>query len=192
LTEVDRRQRVGKRTWRFKLQYDPADIPELVKKYMASEEEKERRMEAAGAAIRAGDLTRHNLITICKWKSPRRIALMAKNTDAEIEGALRGALHAVDIRKAVTSLVELHGVGVKMASAILTAIDPERYTVLDVRALEALGVANGESLDLYVSYLDACQRISREGRVKMRDFDRSNWQWSKLKAKMKTGATYCG
>ncbi|HTV57102.1 MAG TPA: hypothetical protein VMI06_19575, partial [Terriglobia bacterium] len=73
----------------------------------------------------------------------------------------------------------LAGVGVKMASAILTAIDPKRYTVLDYRALEALGTKNSDNVDLYISYVKACRSMAAQHGVCLRDFDRANWQWSK-------------
>jgi hypothetical protein len=38
-------------------------------------------------------------------------------------------------------LMGLSGVGLPMASAILTAIDQDRYTVIDYRALQALGAS---------------------------------------------------
>jgi endonuclease III len=50
--------------------------------------------------------------------------LLSTNTDLEIERALKRALSADDIKDAVHSLIALHGVGVKMVSAILTAIYP--------------------------------------------------------------------
>ena len=78
-----------------------------------------------------------------------------------------------------------------MASAILTAIDPERYTVLDVRALEALGVKNSANVDLYIRYVEACRSMAMKYGVKMRDFDRANWRWSKRKAKVR-GQGACG
>ncbi len=75
-----------------------------------------------------------------------------------------------------------------MASAILTAMDPERYTVLDVRALEALGVKDGDDIDLYVAYVEACRRLAKQYGVTLRDFDRANWQWSKRKSKLAASA----
>jgi hypothetical protein len=95
------------------------------------------------------------------------------------------------VKEAVNALITLDGVGVKMASAILTAIDPERYTVLDFRALEALNVKNSENVNLYVLYVDACRSMAKEYGVTMRDFDRANWQWSKRKSKLSAGATHC-
>lgn len=166
----------------FQLQYDPANIKKLAEKYMAISGEDDRRMEDAGKRITRGDFSRSNLEIICGWKSHRRVRLLDNNTDAEIERALKGAIGAAGVKDAVCSLEALAGVGVKMASAILTAINPDRYTVLDYRALEALGVEDSDNLDLYVLYVEACKNMAKQHGVTLRTFDRANWQWSKCKA----------
>ena len=165
-------RRQGKEPFNFLLQYDPADIPKLAAEYMATFAEADREMETAGRRIASGDFSRTNLEVIYRWKSARRIGLLANNTDSTIAQALQRATSARDVREAVLLLMRLEGVGVKMASAILTAIDPERYTVLDVRALEALGMENSEDIDLYVLYVEACREMARKYGVKMRDLDR--------------------
>jgi len=180
-----------KKLTKFQLRYDPADIPKLAAEYMATPYEggtaadKERKMEDAGQRIAGGDFSRRNLEIVCEWKSKRRIGLLTENTDAEIKQALKRAraTSAADVKGAVSSLTGLAGVGVKMASAILTAIFPERYTVFDFRALEALGVENTENVDAYALYLEACRSMAKQYGVKLRDFDRANWQWSKNKSK---------
>ncbi len=167
----------------FQLQYDATDIQKLADEYMASKEgAKDRVMEEAGRRIVAGDFSRPNLEDIYKWKAARAIRWLRKNTDIAVKMAIEGAVAAADVKQAVDALTVLRGVRVKMASAILTAINPERYTVLDFRALEALGSEDSEDLDLYVEYLEFCQNSARRYRITMRNFDRANWQWSKNKA----------
>jgi hypothetical protein len=173
-----------KRPINFILQYDPAEILKLAAEYMVTFAGDDREMEQAGKRIAGGQFSRANLETVCRWKSPRRLDLLVKNTDAEIEQALKLALNAADVKSAVNALLPLPGVGVKMASAILTAIDPKRYTVLDFRALEALGVEDSEDLNLYVQYVEACRNMAKENGVSLRDFDRANWQWSKRKSEL--------
>jgi hypothetical protein len=170
----------------FELQYDPADIRELEAEYMRSSKEDDEKMERAGKRIANGEYSRLNLEAVCRWKSARRIGLLDLNTDAEIARALYRAINAADVKEAVYSLTPLAGVGVKMASAILTAIDPEHYTVLDFRALEALGLEDSEDVDFYVQYVDACRTMAKGYGVTMRALDRANWQWSKRKEREKT------
>ena len=96
---------------------------------------------AAGKRIREGDYTRSNLKTIMEWKSERRVKLLDENSDSEIADALDlAAVHAREPRSAFAVLIGLRGVALPMASAILTAIHPETYTVVDWRAVESLGV----------------------------------------------------
>jgi len=80
-------------------------------------------------------------------------------------------------------LTGLRGVGTPMASAILTALDQEQYTVIDFRALEALGVANAQAdLEFYIRhYLPECKRLASEAGVSLRTLDRALWAWSKRK-----------
>ena len=117
--------------------------------------------------------------------------LFVQNSDQEIAQAVARAIVAKTPREAVESLTCLKGVGVKMASAILTAMFPELYTVCDFRASEALGVKDGNDVDFYVTYLDACRRMAKECGVTLRDFDRANWQWSKNRAKDKKKHDRC-
>jgi hypothetical protein len=63
-----------------------------------------------------------------------------QNTPEDVEDALRLALAARTERRAISVLRGLAGVDVPVASAIMTAVDPKRYTILDFRALFSLGV----------------------------------------------------
>ena len=48
-----------------------------------------------------------------------------------------------------------------MASAILTTMFPEKYTIIDFRALESLGIVKAptDSVDYYLDYLSEMSRI---------------------------------
>jgi hypothetical protein len=134
----------------------------------------------AGRNIREGDYSQSNLEIIVQWKSNRRVALIAENSAHEIEDALRLALQAKEPRSAFAVLMGLRGVGTPMASAILTATDQERYTVIDYRALEALGAADQNTdLNFYLyHYFPECNRLASEVGVSLRILDRALWSWS--------------
>jgi hypothetical protein len=70
---------------------------------------------------------------------------------------------------------------VPVASAILTAIYPERFTIIDFRALEALNIPEQPyiSIDFYLSYLAECRKIASENSVTLRTLECALWQWSK-------------
>jgi hypothetical protein len=181
----------------FQLQYDHADISKLSAEYLATPykgrtaADEDREMEEAGANIVSGDVARKNVERVYRWKSHRRMDLFVQNADEQIAEAVTRATFAKTPREAVESLTLLKGVGVKMASAILTAMFPELYTVCDFRASEALGVEDGNNVDFYVAYLDACRRMAKEFGVMLRDFDRANWQWSKNRANDKKKHARC-
>ena len=166
----------------FTLQLSTAEILRLRDEYVAdtSEMEKESKAFAAGKRISMGDFSRANLMAIVHWKSSRPIQLVEENRDDEINDALRLAIGAKSPRAAIAVLCGLSGVGVPMASAILTVIDPERFTVIDIRALETLGVFKPlPTIDDYLQYLDFCRGTARERRVALRHLDQALWQKSK-------------
>ena len=172
----------------FKPQYKPAGIQKLITQYLKTPNQsgtaadKERKMEEAGSRIVNSTMSRQDADIIYKWKSPRRMDLFSMNKDGDVLQALREAIAAKSPREAIESLTRLQGVGVKMASAILTGMFPKDYTVCDFRAAEALGVKDSNDVDFYTSYLEFCRRTAKEHGVSLRDFDRANWQWSKNKS----------
>jgi hypothetical protein len=85
-----------------------------------------------------GGFTRTEFRLMCRWKSPRARLLWEKNSAARVRAVSRAVLATRDERRRMELLTALHGVGVPMASAILTLIDPRRYGVLDIRAWQLL------------------------------------------------------
>ena len=162
----------------FTLQFAPSEIDALAERYGASQDDDAL---LAGKRIASGeDYSRDNLKVIVDWKSPRREALIDDNKDDHIEIALKfAAAPSTPEAMAVAVLTALHGVGIPMASAILTAINPDRYTVLDFRALESLGVMNWpDTVEFYVHYLEACRELAAKHGKSLRNLDRALWQWS--------------
>jgi hypothetical protein len=75
----------------------------------------------------------------------------------------------------VNALLQLKGIRVPTASAILAHLYPERFTVIDVRALNALSISNFE-LAFYNYYNEYCIKFAKEHNVSLRDLDRSLWE----------------
>lgn len=178
--------------YHFEIQYEPADIPALAARYLATPyrdrtvAEEDRLAEDAGWRLVNRPFDTEDAKTIVRWKSHRRMDLFELNSPEEVEAAIKDATAATnvgDVRGAVKSLMRLSGVGLKMASAVLTAMFPAIYTVCDIRASHALGQSDYGSLRYYVAYLPACRRMATEYGVSLRDFDRANWQWSKEQSK---------
>jgi hypothetical protein len=172
----------------FKLIFDPEKIEEYAARYSFSEDTQPLQ---AGKQIREGKYTRENLEVIFEWKTGGRgRSRLLENSDEEIADALWLATIAVTDRAAVAVLVGLNGVEVSVASAILTAMYPERFTIIDFRALEALGVDKWPgTVNYYLEYLDACRALSRDNSVTLRTLDRSLWQWSKERGELRQYVT---
>ena len=126
-----------------------------------------------------------------EWKSPRIRSRLARNPDEDVRDISRLALGAPErLQHRIFSL--LHGVRVPVASALLTVWAPDRHTVIDFRAVEALeklqsiGALGQEvpphsagELPDYTRYLECCRSVARHCGVGLRDLDRALWKWSK-------------
>jgi len=177
----------------FQLQPSEAELQHLAEEYWQKSGEKEQELEKAafeaGEGIRKGDYTLANLEAIVRWKSERAVHYLIGNSNEKIRRVLSVAASPESTTEAaVNALLELHGVDLPVASAILAAIYPERYTVLDFRALEALGHARHD-VRFYEEYLDFCKRLAESNIVKpqsdlpaptpLRALDRALWEWTR-------------
>ncbi len=163
----------------LQLKWSRAELLEARDQYLAdtSQMARERRAFEAGARMRTGKVDLGDFYAIVDWKSSRPKSLIERGNDPEdILDALRIAVTTSRERSAVAILCGLYGVNVRMASAVSTAIHPERYTVIDVRALDALGVRKAWStVDDYLEYLRFCQDHATRIDLSLRDFDRALW-----------------
>jgi len=132
-----------------------------------------------------GFLTKCKLLEIVKWKAQRVLPLADQNTEQTVRAVTRDAFVAADSdpREAIQLLCDLHGVQVRMASAILAVWAPTRYTVMDRRSCTALrrwdvGYTDTRfTPDSYAGYLDRCQQLAHKHRVSLRQLDRFLWVW---------------
>ncbi len=177
----------------FQLQPAEAELQQLAEQYWQKAGEREHELEKAafeaGESIRNGDYTLANLEAIVRWKSERAVHYLIGNSSEKIRRVLAVAASSdSSTEAAVSALLELHGVDLPVASAILAAIYPERYTVLDYRALEALGHSRHD-VHFYEEYLSFCKRLAESNIVKpqsdlpaptpLRALERALWEWSR-------------
>jgi hypothetical protein len=147
----------------FQLQPEAKEMQQLADQYWLEAGERDHELEAAayeaGAAIRNGEFTLGNLETIVRWKSERLVSYLIANGTEAIQHALATVVAPQTTPGgAVEALTALRGIDIVMASAILAAIFPERYAVLDARALEALGHARHD-VRFYTEYNRFIQRL---------------------------------
>ena len=138
-------------------------------------------MAAAGKAARArGHYTRPEFLTVCRWKTARSATKVASNSAAAIRVATRRAFMTEGLVEQIRHLLALAGVGLPTASVLLHFAFPESIPILDVRALESLGVT-GRSYtpNFWASYVEACRAIAARNGVSLRTLDKALWQFSK-------------
>jgi hypothetical protein len=169
-----------KRMPAFALQFPIQQVPEYAARYTADEDE----VLAIGRAVRdRGRYTVAEFRKVCRWKTPRSAPLVAQNSKDTVEASTRVALSETSgERDRVEALLSLRGVGWPTASVLLHVPYPERYPILDKRALHALGVDNAPSrysFDFWMPYVTAYAQLIEQAGVDGRTLDQALWQWSK-------------
>jgi GrpB-like predicted nucleotidyltransferase (UPF0157 family) len=163
----------------FALQFPLAQVTALASRFPAMDESAGL---ALGAAVRArGHYTRAELIEVCAWKTVRSRPKVAANSARKVVAVTSRALAATDETERISALLELEGVGMPTASTLLYFVFPDEYPILDVRALESLGVKgrSGYPISFWLAYLSACRSLARLAGVSMRTLDKALWQHSK-------------
>ncbi len=148
-------------------------------RYPAAEDAEVERI--GRMARRAGYLRRSAFLALCRWKTPRTAPLCASNDAALVRRATALAFATQDERVRVELLMLLKGVSWPTASAILHFCFPDRYPVLDVRALWTLSVSPPREYGwaFWSAYVDYSRRLARRAGVSMRTLDRALWTYSK-------------
>ena len=171
---------------KFHLQFDPAEIVALAARF-ADSETGDAAVAAAGAAAGArGHYERDEFLVACAWKTPRSRPLVARNDAAAIARATRRALGPdAGERERIEALLGLQGVGVPTASVLLHFARPAAYPILDVRALESLGVTGRSTypVGFWLGYLEACRSLAAAHGVSLRTLDKALWQYSKERSR---------
>jgi hypothetical protein len=165
----------------FELQFPAAEIQALASRFAYGDD---ARCRAAGAAARKrGNYTRSEFIGVCAWKTARSAGKVASNTERDVVDATGRALATSNDEAArIKALVNLKGVAAPTASTLLHFAFPEGYPILDVRALESLGVRRRRGpypVSFWLAYLAACRELARDCGVSIRTLDKALWQHSK-------------
>ena len=115
-------------------------LESLVRKHLSVEEDEGTALlsQRLRAAKRRGHLTPRELEAVCRWKSARAIRRVRENTHHRVRAATGAALAARSEQRRLEALLQLRGVGIPMASALLMLVEPKRYGVIDIRVWQLL------------------------------------------------------
>ena len=139
-----------------------------------------------------GSLSAFDFFSIVIWKSNRaksRIAVgLLEGSHTDLDKAVRALTQKIhearDHEERLKILIGRSGIGLPMATAILTVLYPEEFTVYDVRACDALGgfrnIGNRKDpVRIWEGYKEFREAVRREtpSCFSLRNKDR--WLWAK-------------
>ena len=128
-----------------------------------------------------GCLTKSDLRTVIRWKSPRNVRHVDKNSDDYIQEISGIALTARSERTRIEVLTLLDGVQWPTASVVLHFLHKDPYPILDFRALWSLSmpVPSQYTFRFWWEYVEYCRTLATREHLDMRQLDRALWQYSK-------------
>ena len=148
-----------------------------------------------------GLLLKEEFISICEWKTRRQRNRYQKNSEEDIRRITTTVISIhPNIKEQIHNLTQLNGVGVPVASAVLTVIFPENYCVLDYRAWRALlwvmsepfsfndytefseimdNFRNYASMDSYIHYLERIRTLAEQNYTIPRKIEMALWMYDK-------------
>jgi len=152
-----------------------------------------------------GYLLKKEFVRIGKWKTERQTKSYETNTDNKVKNLTKEALKAPDTKK-IQILNRLRGVGVPVASAILTIVYPTEYCVIDYRTWRALlwlrAMATKDRLTfasykdysdlldqydtyggvhVYYSFRNALKKIGEKRNMTPRQVEMALWKFDEMK-----------
>jgi hypothetical protein len=142
----------------------------------------QQAIDELSSSRKRGYLTKADLLKICRWKSARAIRQIRRNRADRIRRVTGEAFTTRSERKKLSLLTSLYGVGIPMASAILTLTRPARYGVIDIRVWQLLHTMGsvtsnkkGQAFDFdeWCLYLEILRHYAKSYNVGARDIERT-------------------
>ena len=128
----------------------------------------------------------YDFFAIIIWKSNRAKTKIKKGlarAGKSVRELMRKVSQADTPEAKVETLLQIWGIGLPIASAVLTVCYPEEFTVLDYRAWETLKEAVVSDLPSryprstkeYCQYCRACRHFANQMGLSLRNLDRALW-----------------
>jgi hypothetical protein len=138
-------------------------------------------------ARQQGFLTKSLFVRLARWKSVRQTPNYESNDEAAVRAATARAFKAKDdARTALSALMQLRGVALRTASAILHWMHPDLYPILDFRVVGALGKpepSSYEDIDFYLTIAQEVKALAQHHALDLRTIDRALWAWQKSQSR---------
>ena len=143
-------------------------------------------------AVQRGYMTPADLDQVAgwKWRGSRTRDLCCGNSPEDVKEISQTAFSTKSERLKIGALLSLAGVNWPMASVILHFAYPNRYPILDVRAMAAVGSTPSYSFKKWKEYTELCRATARQHGIDLRTLDKALWghagQPSKVPTKRST------
>lgn len=153
-----------------------------------------------------GYLEELDFVNICSWKTKRQKKRYAKNSRGRVKKISRNMMAGQSgAEELIKELRELNGVGVPVATAIMTVVFPRKYCIVDYRASRAfLWLAsrrrnfakyheyvsvmdrfrNYASVQFYADYLENIKRWASEWSMTPREVEMALWKYDEGEGKV--------
>jgi len=129
-------------------------------------------------------LDRANLIKLGMWKSPRpkRFYEDISNSESKVRSITELAIASADENTKISVLQTLKGVSWPVASVILHFAQPDKYMIMDFRAIWSLGMEQPKSynFNFWMKYTQKVRSLSEKTGENLRTLDKALWMYSKL------------
>src|SRR3989344_7035791 len=112
---------------------------------------------------------------ICMWKSVRPKKRYIQNNKI-VENITKKAFSENNEANKMLMLTRLNGVGIPTASAILTIVFPNKYSVIDIRCIESLNflgykISKVMTIKNWLEYIKIMRKLAEENNVTPRQMD---------------------
>lgn len=172
----------------LELRFSPDRIRSLAERYEAEQTPRERKLTDAMTidifpAYRSrGYLSKKEFLRVCEWKTPRSKPRCALNAPELVKEVSALAMQTRSERLRIQIWTLLSGVRWPTASVFLHFAFPDRYPVLDFRALWSFKTKEPSqyTFDFWNRYVGVCRETARQAGVTMRVLDEALWKYSDI------------
>lgn len=133
-----------------------------------------------------GWLKKAEFLEICLWKSRRPRRFYEQNDEQSVIKITGDAFHESDEKRRIAILIQLDGVNIPTASAILSITDPDLYPIIDIRCVETLNDLNLISwrqinVRNWESYLQVVREIANRNGLSARAVEKGLFAYNRVK-----------